>query len=137
MPTPVNRAANALPGLVPGVGSLVYGAGAGTAGEWAVALAAVLACATLAVRGYRAGVRCETERLVVRGFLWTRVIPRTAVTGVSGLPAVRWTTAGGRRRWTPVWAFAVVSEETGGTRSRKRSNTARLRRWAARGQRPA
>ncbi|MGW5775244.1 hypothetical protein [Streptomyces sp. NPDC003863] len=130
MPTSANRAANALPGLVPGAGFLVYGAEAGTAGEWAAALAAVLACGILAGRGYRAGVRCEAERLVVRGFVRTRVIPRAAVTD---FPAVRWTTPGGRRRWTPVTVFVETTEEKEGTRSRKRANTARLRRWAARG----
>ncbi|GGY12417.1 hypothetical protein ACFY8X_08055 [Streptomyces tanashiensis] len=132
-PTRANRVANALPGLAPGLGLLVYAAEAGAPGERAAAVAAVLVCAVLAVRGYRAGVRCEAERLVVRGYVWTRVIPRAAVTGVTGLPAVRWTSAGGRRRWTPVTAFATVSGETGGVRSRKRHSAARLRRWAARG----
>ncbi|MFD8209073.1 hypothetical protein ACFV2S_22090 [Streptomyces sp. NPDC059695] len=133
MPTRVNRAAHTVLGLAPGAGLLGYGAEASTAPERAVAVAAFLACAGLAVRGYRAGVRCEAERLVVRGFLWSRVIPRAAVTGVTGFPAVRWTSPGGRRRWTPVAAFTTASGETSGARSRKRENTVRLRRWAARG----
>lgn len=137
VPTLVNRLANTLPGLAPGAGLLVYGAADGTGWGRASAVAAALACLVLAVRGFRAGVRCEARRLVVRGFVRTRVIPRAAVTGVTDFPAVRWTTPGGRRRWTPVTAFVEASEEAGGTRSRKRSNTVRLRRWAARGQPPA
>ncbi|MFI1655693.1 hypothetical protein ACH4ZU_12400 [Streptomyces sp. NPDC020472] len=133
VPTAVNRLANTALGLVPGAGFLVYGAGAGAGWERAAAVAAALACGILAVRGFRAGVRCEAERLVVRGFVWTRVIPRAAVTGVTGFPAVRWTTPGGRRRWTPVTALVEASEEKEGTRSRKRAGVARLRRWAARG----
>ncbi|MFF7436509.1 hypothetical protein [Streptomyces sp. NPDC008122] len=137
VPALVDRPADTLPGLVPGVGLLLYGAEDGTGWGRASAVAAALACGVLAVRGFRAGVRCEARRLVVRGFVWTRVIPRAAVTGVTGFPAVRWTAPGGRRRWAPVTAFVEVSEETGGTRSRKRSSTVSLRRWAARGQPPA
>ncbi|MFC9596128.1 hypothetical protein ACFTUC_40840 [Streptomyces sp. NPDC056944] len=133
VPLRVNRVANAVLGLAPGAGLLAYGVEAATVPERAVAAVAVLVCGGLAVRGYRAGVRCEAGRLVVRGFLWSRAIPRTAVTGVTGFPAVRWTSPGGRRRWTPVAAFTTVSGETRGVRSRKRDNTARLRRWAARG----
>ncbi|SED51707.1 hypothetical protein [Streptomyces sp. TLI_105] len=134
MPTPANRAANAALGLALGLGSLAYGAEAGTGWERAAVVVAVLGCGILAVRGFRAGVRCEAERLVVRGFVRTRVIPRAAVTGVTDFPSVRWTSPRGRPRWTPVTVFAEVSGETGGARSRKRGNTARLRRWAARGQ---
>ncbi|MGW8359970.1 hypothetical protein ACWGK1_05270 [Streptomyces wedmorensis] len=132
VPAPVNRVANTVPGLAAGLGCVAYGAGAGTGWERAAAVAVLLGCAALALRGYRAGVRCEAERLVVRGYLWTRVIPRAAVTGVTDLPAVRWTSPGGRRRWTPVTAFAAASGEIGATRARKREGTARLRRWAAR-----
>ncbi|MEU2236038.1 hypothetical protein [Streptomyces vietnamensis] len=133
MPTPANRVANTALGVVLGLGCLAYGAEAGTAGERTAAVVAVLVCAVLAVRGFRAGVRCEGERLVVRGYAWTRVIPRAAVTEVTDFPAVRWTSPGGRRRWTPVVAFAEVSGELDGARACKRSNTARLRRWAVRG----
>ncbi|MGW8767823.1 hypothetical protein ACWGN5_35665 [Streptomyces sp. NPDC055815] len=132
VPTFANRVANTALGVAPGLGCIQYGVEAGTGWQQAAAVVALLAFGTLAVRGYRAGVRCEAERLVVRGYVWTRVIPRAAVTGVTDLPAVRWTSPGGRRRWTPVTVFTTLSGETAGVRARKRSNTARLRRWAAR-----
>ncbi|MFF8376362.1 hypothetical protein ACF07V_09570 [Streptomyces sp. NPDC015661] len=133
VPAFANRVANGVLGVVFGLGSLLYGTQAEEA--WARVAAAVvgLGCAVLAVRGYRAGVRCEGGRLVVRGFLWTRVVPRAAVDAVTDFPAVRWTTPAGRKRWTPVTAFATVSGETAGARSRKLAGTAKLRRWAARG----
>ncbi|MEX0170958.1 hypothetical protein [Streptomyces sp. LMG1-1-1.1] len=133
VPAPVNRAANAVPGLAAGLGALWYGAEAGSGWQRVAALVVLAGCGVLAVRGYRAGVRCEARRIAVRGYVWTRVIPREAVTGVTDLPAVRWTSPGGRRRWTPVTALAAVSGELGSVRSRKRGHTARLRRWAARG----
>ncbi|ROQ31935.1 hypothetical protein EDD98_0901 [Streptomyces sp. PanSC19] len=134
VPVFANRLANTALGVVCGLGCLAYGAEAGPLWARVVAAVAVPGCAVLAVRGYRAGVRCEGERLVVRGFLWTRVVPRASVGEVTDFPAVRWTTPDGRNRWTPVTAFATVSGETGGARSRKLGHTARLRRWAARGQ---
>ncbi|KQX53230.1 MULTISPECIES: hypothetical protein [unclassified Streptomyces] len=133
VPTLVNRLANTGLGLAPGVGFAVYAVEAGAARQRAAAVAAVLACAIVAVRGFRAGVRCEAGRLVVRGFVWTRSIPRSSVTEVTPFPAVRWTTPGGRRRWTPLWAFTEPTEGTRGAQSRKRTNTTRLRRWAAGG----
>ncbi|MEV4426589.1 hypothetical protein ACIGN6_34780 [Streptomyces sp. NPDC053792] len=131
VPVLVNRVANTVPGLAPCLGALAYGAEAGAAWQRAVAVAVVVVCGILAVRGFRAGVRCEPDRVVVRGYVRTRVIPRAVVTGVTALPAVRWTSPGGRPRWTPVTAFATVSGEPGGARSRKRSNAAALRRWAS------
>ncbi|WP_369143896.1 hypothetical protein [Streptomyces sp. R44] len=132
LPTLANRVANTTLGLASALGCVQYGVEAGTGWQRAAAMVALLGCGTLAVRGYRAGVRCEAERLVVRGYVWTRVIPRAAVTGVTDFPAVRWTSPRGRSRWTPVAVFSTLSGETAGVRARKRSNTARLRRWAAR-----
>lgn len=133
VPTVANRVANALLGALLAAGCAAYAAEADGARVWA-AVGLGAGGVVLAVRGYRAGVRCEAERLVVRGFLRTRVVPRAAVTGVTGLPAVRWVSARGRSRWTPVTAFAVVSGETGAARARKRQSTTRLRRWAAGGR---
>ncbi|MFE7510977.1 hypothetical protein ACFU8I_07065 [Streptomyces sp. NPDC057540] len=66
MPTRVNRAAHTAVGLAPGAGLLGYGAEASAAPERAVAVAAFLACVGLAVRGYRAGVRCEENTVRLR-----------------------------------------------------------------------
>jgi len=38
----------------------------------------------------------------IQGWMWSRRIPRAVVTGVSEFPAVRWTDASGRKRWSPV-----------------------------------
>ncbi|GAA2804745.1 hypothetical protein [Streptomyces showdoensis] len=127
LPTTPNRCANTIPGVAPAVLLAVHAAESGAG--WA--LAAALASLVFAVRGWRLGVRCEPGRLVVHGYLRTRRIDRSRITGVTDFPAVRWTAPGGRERWTPVLAFLGTSEETAGTRRRKRENVARLRRWAA------
>ncbi|MFE1379956.1 hypothetical protein ACFW6S_13535 [Streptomyces sp. NPDC058740] len=124
LPTNLNRVANASLGGVTAVVFAVYAAEA----TWAVG--AVPLCLALAVRGWRAGVRCEPGRLVVRGYLWTRRIERARITRVTDFPAVRWTTPGGGKRWTPVLAFVATPEEPAGSRTRKRDSAARLRTWA-------
>ncbi|MEV5974815.1 hypothetical protein [Streptomyces sp. NPDC051921] len=128
LPTTPNRIANTVLGGAPAVGLAVPAAeGSG------VAAAAALAFLVVAVRGWRVGVRCERDRLVVRGFLWTRRVDRARIGAVTGFPAVRWTSRRGGRRWTPVLALLdSAGEETAGSYARKRENLARLRRWAAR-----
>ncbi|MEV7276683.1 hypothetical protein [Streptomyces sp. NPDC093111] len=126
LPTTLNRVANTIPGSAPAVGFAVHAAE--TAAGWAAA--AALASLVLAVRGWRLGVRCEPGHLVVSGYLRSRRIDRSRITGVTDFPAVRWTAPGGGKRWTPVLAFLGTSEETAGTYRRKRENVVRLRRWA-------
>jgi hypothetical protein len=60
----------------------------------------------LMVRGYCAAVVCEHRAVVVRGLLWTRRVPTVAVVALTSFPALWWQTAAGRRRWTPILAFA-------------------------------
>ncbi|MFG3345012.1 hypothetical protein ACGF1Z_08085 [Streptomyces sp. NPDC048018] len=124
-PTTPNRIAHTALGGAPAVGLAVWAAEGS-----AVAAAAALAALAVAVRGWRVGVRCEHDRLVVRGFLWTRRLDRARIGAVTAFPAVRWTSRRGGRRWTPVLAFLEAPEETAGARDRKRENLARLRRWA-------
>ncbi|MFB7515883.1 hypothetical protein [Streptomyces sp. NPDC056144] len=136
-PRPLHRVGNAGLGIAPAIATLVSLPEAWAEG-WRVtaALLAVLAaCGVLAVRGYRLRVRYEAHRLVVRGYLRTRTIPRESVTSVTDFPAVRWTTPSGRRRWTPIMAFAVSESGPESMRAHNLRNTARLRRWASRGGR--
>jgi len=100
--------------------------------SWWAAAAVLALGAALVVRGYRLGVRCEADRLVVRGLLWTRVIPRHRIRTVTDFPAVRWETAAGRGRWTPVTAFMSGSGEPASLTEAKARCVARLRRWARR-----
>jgi hypothetical protein len=132
VPPRLVRVAYAAPWVVPMAGAIVYGAGSRDALSWC-AVAVVLALgAALIVRGYRIGVRCEADRLVVRGLLWTRVIPRHRIRAVTDFPAVRWRTVAGRGRWTPVTAFMSGAGEPASLTEAKARCVARLRRWARR-----
>lgn len=73
---------------------LTIGAVVGTVGMW------------LAVRGYRVGVAVTPAAVIVRGYLWSRTVPRAAVVEVTGFPALRWQGSGPKLRWTPIVAFA-------------------------------
>ena len=65
-------------------------------------LTALLARAGL--RSFRAGVAVGDE-VEVRGYLWSRRVPRGSVLGVTGFPSVVWRDAAGRRRRSPVLAL--------------------------------
>jgi hypothetical protein len=81
---------------------------------------AVLACGTgivVAVRGFRMSVEVDADRVRVRGLLATRTIPLRAIRGLTPFPALRWESATGRVRWTPLIMFfdadgqlAMISE---------------------------
>ncbi|GAB3814923.1 hypothetical protein [Kribbella italica] len=64
----------------------------------------------LIVRTHRMGVRYGPEGLEVRGILLSRSIPAEQVVRVTGFPAVRWTTATGSNRWTPISAFYGIGQ---------------------------
>ncbi|MFF4253710.1 hypothetical protein ACFY1L_21135 [Streptomyces sp. NPDC001663] len=130
LPPTVARVACAAPWAVPAAGAVAYGAGSADALSRCAAAIVVALSAMLAVRGYRIGVRCEADRLVVRGLLWTRVIPRQRIRAVTDFPAVRWRTATGRSRWTPVTAFMSGGGEFASLGEAKAQCVARLRRWA-------
>ncbi|GAA1104233.1 MULTISPECIES: hypothetical protein [Kitasatospora] len=129
-PSGVNRVANAVLGLVPSIGGLVYAVEAAGGLSRLVAGVVVVGGAVLGVRGYRLGVTCRGGHLTVRGYLWTRVIPRQYVVGITGFPAVRWRPPAGRMRWTPISAFVASRGETSGAAAAKADAVARLRRWA-------
>jgi hypothetical protein len=52
------------------------------------------------VRGAVMGVVMGDDHIVVRGLLYSRRIPIPSITSVTYFPAVRWTSASGRSRWT-------------------------------------
>ena len=128
-PTPARVACTA-PGALSAAGAVAFGAVRADAPSWCAAALVLVLGSALCVRGYRMGVRCEADRLVVRGLLWTRVIPRRRIRAVTDFPAVRWETAAGRGRWTPVTAFMSGSGEFASLTEAKARCVARLRRWA-------
>lgn len=130
LPPTTARVACAAPWALVAAGSVVFGASSTDVLSRCGAGAVLALGAILAVRGYRLGVRCEADRLVVRGLLRTRVIPRRRIRAVTGFPAVRWVTGAGRVRWTPVTAFMSGGGELASVRAAKAQCLARLRRWA-------
>ncbi|GGW14638.1 hypothetical protein GCM10018980_63810 [Streptomyces capoamus] len=125
-----NRLANSVLGVGPAVGGVVYAVQADGMLARVAACLAVTGFVVLAVRGYRLGVTCLPTALVVRGYLRTRVIARESITGITDFPAVRWTTRGGRRRWTPLTALMTSAGEVSGMRVQKERALGQLRRWA-------
>jgi hypothetical protein len=132
LPPTTARVACAVPWVVPAAGAVAYGAASRDALSWCASGAVLALCCVLTVRGYRLGVRCEADRLVVRGLLWTRAIPRQDIRTVTDFPAVRWETASGRGRWTPVTAFISGTGELTSLREAKARCVVRLRHWVRR-----
>ncbi|MCX5302765.1 hypothetical protein OG304_04770 [Streptomyces sp. NBC_00160] len=128
-PPAVSRVANSSLGMLGVLGSTTYGLEAGGVSGRVGAGLAVLGFAWLAVRGYQLGVSCASGQVTVRGFFRTRVILREAITEVTAFPALRWTSAGGRRHWTPMSALMIADGEWAGISRSKRADIARLRRW--------
>lgn len=68
------------------------------------AASVVAICAWIAICAGRQAVLITDSNILVRGWLWSRRIPRHAVTGMTDWPAIRWSKRG-RDRWTPIHAF--------------------------------
>jgi hypothetical protein len=75
-----------------------------------ISLVIVAVALFLIVRTHRMGVRYGPEGLEVRGILRSRWIPAEQVVRVTGFPAVRWATAAGSSRWTPISAFYGIGQ---------------------------
>jgi hypothetical protein len=129
-PSMANRLANSSLGAVPAAAGVAYAAQASAGFARLAACFAVIAFVVLAIRGYRLGVTCEHGRMVIRGYLGTRVITRECITEITDFPAARWTAHTGRKRWTPITAFMTSPSETSATRLHKDRATKKLRRWA-------
>jgi hypothetical protein len=102
----VTRLANCAPGLLLLLPS-VFAALASPVGVDTV-IAGILAIpgVVVIVRGYRIGVTVTGDAVVIRNWFRSRTVERRSVLGLTYYPAVRWTSASGRKRWTPIMAFA-------------------------------
>ncbi|MYR95793.1 MULTISPECIES: hypothetical protein [unclassified Streptomyces] len=133
-PTTLNRLGNSGLGAVPAVAGIAYAVQADRGVLRLAAGLAVIAFSVLAVRGYRLGVTCEHSRMMVRGYLRTRVIDRERISEITDFPAVRWTARTGRQRWTPLMALRTSPGEFSSIRRHKERAVGGLRRWARRGR---
>jgi hypothetical protein len=126
----VNRLANAMPGAALigfGLMTLLHGDGPTRVGGILAVLGVVLA-----YRGYRLAVETRSNSLTVWGMLRTRVIPRAAISEVTDYPAVVWTNAQGKVRWSPVLAFLTPQRALPGVAEHHAACVKRLRQWARR-----
>lgn len=105
-PLPITRIANGAPGFALALPAFWVAARVPVSMSLAVALPWLAVSAVGVVRGYRMSVTVTDDTVVVRGLLRSRTLPRGCVCGVTFIPAVRWRSASGRLRWTPVTAFA-------------------------------
>lgn len=129
----MTRVANTAPGAVLVVmGLVLWWDAAVAAWRWPLGIGAVALGLCVAVRGWRMEVVCEGGGVRVRGLLRTRVVPRGAVAEVSDWPAVRWTDATGRRRWTPLVMFATSPRMLRSAVRHHDEQVRRLRQWVHR-----
>ena len=128
-PSVLNRLADSCLGVVPGVGFIAYVVQADSGVARVGGGLAVVGFGVLAVRGYRLGVTCEHSRMVIRGYLRTRVIERQRILEITDFPAVRWTPRGGGKRWTPLTPFMTSSGEVAASRLSKERAVRKVRRW--------
>lgn len=79
-------------------------------GSWtALAFIASAGMAVLfGVRSWRQSVTLAPDRIVVRGFLWSRTVSRDRVTGVSDFGWLVWTDARARKFLSPLTVFWIV-----------------------------
>jgi hypothetical protein len=59
----------------------------------------------LVIRSFRAGVKCEEHRLLIRGWFWSRSIPRNQIVKVTDRKFVEWTSKQGSTRYSPLLMF--------------------------------
>jgi len=95
--------------------------------------------AWLGVRGYRVRVVLEESAVVVDGCFWSRRIPADVIAEISLFPAARWVSKRGRRRWTPISAFAELGRMAPAVGKHNESAFEQLTEWhweaTARGRR--
>ncbi|WP_433013654.1 hypothetical protein [Kribbella sp. CA-294648] len=70
------------------------------------ALVCLAAAVYLAFLGWRLGVVCDAGGIDVHGLLRSRRIAKDEIIAITNFPAVRWKSAAGKARWTPIFAFA-------------------------------
>jgi hypothetical protein len=112
------RVANMLPGLsLVAIGYLIAEQVASPVRHVVFAIFALLGL-LYSVRGYRMAVFIDNDSVLVRGFSYSRRIPRSAIFEMTvlgapwwafplvRLPMLHWRGAGGRKRRTPILAFS-------------------------------
>jgi hypothetical protein len=127
-PLPITRVASVLPGCV------VIGLGVErfeVSNDQHVVAAGLLAIVgvILAVRGYGLGAQYDDEALTIRGMFRTRKIRRSDIREITAFPAVRWSSASGRRLWTPIVAFAEWGMVIPAVARRNEEAIEELERW--------
>lgn len=84
----------------------------------------------VAVRSFLMKVVLRDGVVEIRGWMWSRRIPRSAVVSVSEFPAVRWTdNTSGRARWSPVVWMMTGSRTLGFINRYNRAELKKLRKW--------
>ncbi|MDQ0933654.1 hypothetical protein [Streptomyces turgidiscabies] len=121
--------ANSSLGALPAAGSVLYAAQTTAVFPRLSACLVLFVAVVIAVRGHRLSVTCENAELTVRGYLRTRTIPRSSITEITALPAVRWTDPKGNRRWSPMWVLARSPAEFAVITASKERQIAALRNW--------
>jgi len=102
-PLAVTRIANLLPGLIVLAAALLTDvpqgirAGLGVLALW------------LLYRGQGMGVVLSEEAIRIRGWLWSRSIAIDRALKTTTFAGVRWRSASGRARWSPILAFAEAT----------------------------
>jgi len=59
----------------------------------------------LVIRSFRAGVRLSDDRMLIRGWFWSRSIPRDRIVGLTPRKFVEWTSETGSTRLSPLTVF--------------------------------
>lgn len=132
-------------GLVAAAGVFVFAAGYERPSDFVVVfplivLPAVVIGTVLVRNALRLGADCGVDAVVVRGLLWSRRIPWTAISAVSSdpagewfMPVVTWKTRAGTRRFTPLTGFWVTNDAFGfATEPARRGLRALRREWRGR-----
>ncbi|MFL6023978.1 MAG: hypothetical protein ACJ72O_11620 [Marmoricola sp.] len=93
------------------------------------AVVVISTCCVALVRAMLMKVVLNDDRIIIRGLLWSRHIPRAEVTSVSDFPAVRWTDQYGKSHWSPVLWMMTGSRTLGFINNYNRAELKKLRKW--------
>jgi hypothetical protein len=128
-PLLVSRIANVVPGLLLAALGVGYWLVQRTDLALTTAVLGAVVGGWLGVRGYRQGVRCGEEAIEVRGLLRSRRIPVERIVAITNFPAVSWQTESGRKRWSPIIAFAELDDLIEPIRRHNEAAVGKLQEW--------
>jgi hypothetical protein len=84
----------------------------------------------LVIRSLRASVECTSEKILVRGWIWSRLIPRSHITSLSsGWRVIHWTSRSGSKRLTPLPMFWDFPNATYSMDQHNAEAIAEVQRW--------